>query len=147
MACMRLRWSPPATNLCYERKNCPRLSRQTLRPLEFPRVFCSSCVSQGEMTGSPHDPGRRKDGRVQAGRTGVSLSPSCQPQAGRRGAAGPAVRSAQREWASGWVSRHPRPRRRPLTQQQHVLPGRELGARARGDLAEDAGPNGEQGAS
>jgi hypothetical protein len=31
-----------------------------------------------------------------------------------------------------------------LTQQQHVLPRRELGARARGDLAENAGPNGEQ---
>lgn len=31
-----------------------------------------------------------------------------------------------------------------LTQQQYVLPRGELGARAGGDLAEDAGPGGEQ---
>lgn len=98
-------------------------------------------------TGSSHIPVRRKDRRVQAGRPGVPLAPQLSA-AGREagGGARPPRLSAQREWASGWVTLHPRPQRGPLTQQQHVLPGRELGARARGHLAEDAGPNEEQSA-
>lgn len=107
-------------------------------------TFVHSASPKGDDRATPH-PGEEK------GREGPSQEdPGCLvPQlsaAGREAGRGWAPLSAQREWASGGVSLQPRSRRKALTQQQHVLPGRELGARACGDLAEDAGPNREQGA-
>lgn len=104
--------------------------------------------------GSPQVPGQG---------SGVSAPPSCQPQVGGGAGRGPGPQSAQSEPAAGGRTRPggmgaggagwSEARRcrgtgggGALTQQQDVLPRGELGSRAGGDLAEDAGPNGEQGA-
>lgn len=147
---------PPATNFCYERKTVLIFD---VKPK--PRALSdglSHCPSQGRLSGPPPHTPRGGDGfwggRVPAdlgAGVPVSLLPSCQRQVGRWGGAGPGCPHKASQSAAGRPG--PRPGRTPrraeqvgaLTQQQHVLPRGEFGARAGGDLTEDAGPGGEQG--
>lgn len=105
---------------------------------------------------SPHQ--EEVEGRVPAGpRAGVRVLrlPQLSATGRRRGGAGPGSTVRTKRAGGRRADRTPAGRggaRRggagggTLTQQQDVLPRGELGSRAGGDLAEDAGPNGEQGA-
>lgn len=144
---------PPATNFCYERKTVLIFD---VKPK--PRALSnglSHCPSQRRVSGPPPHTPRGGDrfwgGRVPEGPGAgvpVSLLPSCQRQVGRRGGARPGCPHKASQSAAGGPG--PRPGRTPrraeqvgaLTQQQHVLPRGEFGARAGGDLTEDAGPGG-----
>lgn len=146
---------PPATNFCYERKTVLIFD---VKPK--PRALSaglSHCPSQGKLSGPPpHTQGRRRvlgrAGPCRSRGRGPSLSPPQLSATGRKVGRGPARLSAQSQPERGGQTRT-QARRTPrraeqvgaLTQQQHVLPRGEFGARAGGDLAEDAGPGGEQG--
>lgn len=115
------------------------------------------CPSHARLSGPPPHPHPGEEGlwggRVPAG-TGAWVPVRLLPQLSATGPAagrGQARLSAQSERAGGRTPTRARvgagrggARQRTLTQQQYVLPRWELGARAGGDLAEDAGPSREQ---
>lgn len=157
MSC-HLHWSsckePPATNFCYERKTVPFFYANP-KPLESFRWATAFCPSHGRLSGPPPHPGEEGlwGGRVPIG-TGAGVPVPFLPQLSATGPAagrGQARLSAQSERAGGRTltragvgAGRGGARQGTLTQQQYILPRGELGARAGGDLAKDAGPSGEQ---
>lgn len=107
----------------------------------------------GDCQGHLHILGRKGSGeggspQVPGPGSPFPFCPSCQRRSGGGAGPGPAVRTKRAGGrtltGTGVGAERGGARQGTLTQQQYVLPRGELGARAGGDLAEDAGPSGEQ---